>query len=152
MTKTKKKPTTAQLRKAFEKATKPSQILAIALRDLRLTERNKRFVVNMNHWMLNLDGRCNVCLAGAVMANRYPNKCKAAGWTSTPEDFKGKDDTPCKLDALDVLRVGNVKTAAAFMGVPTILKSRIMPSYDHSEPGWWKAVRQLLADLREAGE
>ena len=56
---------------AKELPTKPSELIRLALADLRACERDDRYVVDMGDWHRpSMDDRevCRVCLAGAVLA------------------------------------------------------------------------------------
>jgi hypothetical protein len=47
----------------------PSELIRLALSDLRKVEKDERYVVDMDEWHWPPPrGRCHVCLAGAVMA------------------------------------------------------------------------------------
>lgn len=161
-----KKPTLTQLRCAFEKATKMSQILAIGLHDLRTAERSKKYTVNMYNWCKpQSDGTCIVCLAGSVMAGRYPKMVKDVVDAKRAEDAKrfelspydkvwiGIDEAKIKFRILNCLRNGNVLNAFDLLG--TYLSTdmdREVHEYDAENPKpWWTDMRQLLKDLRAAG-
>ena len=155
----KKQPTQAQLRRAFEKATKLSQILAIALHDLKKVERNKKFVVDMGTWYYPTETKtCEVCLAGAVMVGRYGKFVEAWGVGVSPEKFSKHDDATHKFYALDSLRCGYLAAALSHMGVNPkeyvgdgVEPIRTVAEYHDDKNQWWADMRKLLADLKKAG-
>ena len=154
--KTKKRPTVAKLRAAFEKATKLSTILAIALHDLAKVERSKKFKVNMRWWYCKGSKSCKVCLAGSVMAGRYPNVTREFGkhrelW---PEHsvWDGVDEVSQKFNALDCLRAGRVAAAMGYLRLSiTHQHDREVTDYHKYPKQWWLDMKKLLADLRKAG-
>lgn len=157
MTTTKKRPTPTQLRLAFSRATKLSQILRLALHDLKLVERNRRYEVDMGTWVSrSRDGKCNVCLAGAVMVSRFRIGVKCFDYNCTPANL-GEDSTAQKLRALNALRTGSIRQALYEIGTPTwtllqdVPPGRRVCQYEENKVDWWKSMRQLLKDLRAAG-
>lgn len=51
----------------------PGRALLQALEDLETVEKNPKYAVDMDTWHAPAaNGKCYVCLAGAVLANRYP--------------------------------------------------------------------------------
>lgn len=177
MTKTKKPvdkkhaPSLAQRRKMFEKATKLHEILKVALQELRAVEKDKRFVVDMNHWVqgdgienddFELEIRppsektpCSACLAGSVMVGLYPKVCAQLGWDATPDDFSEIDEVEAKLDALNALRGGCVDEAHSRLypkwdSFPELGLDRKVIDYHDNRVQWWKDMRKLLSDLKKA--
>ena len=52
---------------------KPSELLKVALTDLELVEGDSKYRVDMRNWHTpQYDKTCEVCLAGSVMAKRWP--------------------------------------------------------------------------------
>lgn len=154
----KRKPTQAQLRRAFEKASKLSQVLAIGLHDLRAAELNKKkYKIYMHNWCVKESDKCTVCLAGSVMAGRYPKIVETAyTYDLTPYHgaWDGIDDAKGKFRALNFLRGGEIGHASEVMaGVPYIGDMyREVCEYDAEDPKpWWDDMRKLLKDLRAAG-
>jgi len=77
----------------------PSELIMEALADLRATEKNKKFKINMKTWHTpRFRKPCQVCLAGAVLAQ----KCNKPKDRLRPGEFDTK--TAKKLLALDCLR------------------------------------------------
>lgn len=157
----KRRQTEPQLRKAFERATKLSTILAIGLHDLRLAESSKKLSVYMGSWLCDsFDGHtCFVCLAGSVMAGRYKSvvarmrRKAVVALSVSPDDFEGRDMATEKFYALNLLRTGRVSLAAYYLGIsgvkPTL--DRCAAEYDLDKEAWWADMRVLLKDLRAAG-
>ncbi len=126
---------------------KLSDILTIALEDLDRVEADPTYSVDMGNWHYNNtdNGRCEVCLAGAVMA-------KTLGVSSNKT--RGPEYTSCdaKLRAIDSARKGLVHVALHLCGVD-YTKVRIMDrhvvSYGHI---WFKMQMQtIIAELRLEG-
>lgn len=45
-----------------------SGLLAVAVKDIQLLEKNPKFILDMNYWLKKTNGgKCHVCMAGAVM-------------------------------------------------------------------------------------
>jgi hypothetical protein len=167
MTKAKKKPTVAQLRQEFEKATKLSKILAIALHDFAIAEKMKNVQINMGVWYENGSEICQVCLGGAVMRGRYKSVCQAMVRKreeyreAYPEDLQCFDAAAQKIKALNRLRVGNVSEAAEYLGVvawddikgakKVDKLDRNVHDYHDDRDLWWADMKQLVKDLKEAG-
>jgi len=81
----------------------PSELIMEALADLRATEKNKKFKINMGTWHTP-NGVCSVCFAGAVLAQ----KCNKPNDTLRPNGFDTK--TANKLLALDSLRQYGIRS------------------------------------------
>lgn len=138
-TKTKRK------RKTLAHVKKLSTLLEIGLRDLRKQEMAENSEVDMQT-CLKRNGKCVACLGGSVMRFSLGNRAKEA-W------FNAYDSETClRLSALDSLRKGFVDSAAYSLGVPTSIQLRYVQAYDGPNGEWWKAMRQLLKELKDAGE
>jgi hypothetical protein len=93
----------------------PSQLIRIALHDLRRVEHDARYTVDMGTWHSSEDGdgTCHVCLAGAVIAGilgHGPNE------DVIPETVDRAD--ALRLEALDALRCGDVTGAVYLVLAP----------------------------------
>lgn len=129
------------------KVKKLSTLLAIGLRDLRKQERAKNSKVAMGTW-LKRNGKCEACMAGSVMrfslgmrgrgSEIYPSACDEA--------------VESRLVALNYLRVGEIGFAASDIGIASTLSDRPVAIYSIDRDGWWSDMKQLLADLKAAGE
>ncbi len=88
---------------------KISDLLEVAVDDVIKIKRRKSYALDMFNWHLpavnprNSSGKCTVCMAGAVMANRFPERMKEYNETC-PSDFD--EDTEKKLDTINCLRKG----------------------------------------------
>lgn len=128
----------------------PSRVIEIALEDLEVVEKNPAYRVDMDVWHYAKEGRCSVCFAGAVMANRL-------GVPSTRsrvcQDFT--DATSDRLLALDSFRRGQIEG-----GLRTIdgsyrrhhFQHAFVTAYDRDDPTQFKAdMRKIVETLRQAG-
>ena len=98
-----------------------SELIRIAIRDLKKVERNKRYKIDMNEWHApNLSEKgnlrfCEVCFAGSVMAETCGLKPK--------QDFRGlwenRDWQPL-FAALNSFRTGSI-----YGGCHSLLKSHL---------------------------
>lgn len=128
---------------------KPSELLAVALRDLEKCEKDPRFEIDMNVWCERTGtGHCAVCLAGSVMMQSLNGM---PGPVPVP-DLELITDR--KLRALDHMRSGHIQSAMMLLGrgKDVCPRDRQVPRYDHpTGTGPWKrAMRKLLADLVRA--
>jgi hypothetical protein len=121
------------------------KLLAVGLRDLRKQELTPGCEVNMFTWLHRNKRKrtCTACLAGSVLRSEIRN----------PFHFwENAEYVPDWMDALDDLRQGMVGNALHSLGRATTFGlNRWIPDYDGNRIGWWKAMRQLHADLKKAG-
>ena len=94
--------------------TTPSELIRLALADLRDCERDDRYWVSMTCWHVPLERVCQVCLAGAVMAQ-----------TLGAEPHEGIGDADLarygssvqgRLRALDRFRLGEISAGLSYLG------------------------------------
>lgn len=126
----------------------PSKLLAIALTDLVKVERSKKYVVAMNTWHLANDpDRCQVCLAGAVMAKTL----KADDQLTLEPDHFGINSE--KLQAINYFRVGYIEQACAVLEIRNKLEADVisMPSYENSPQEFKKQMRKMIKTLAKVG-
>lgn len=141
-------------RKSLKGIKKLSTLLALGLRDLKKQERGKTNEVRMSRWWEPRgDGRttCTACLAGSVMKYGLVRPRKTLGLIEV-DPWCYDDDTKKRLLALNGLRMGWVDEASARMDLRTSLKDRCIIDYHTHRERWWKSIKQLLADLKAAGE
>lgn len=125
----------------------PSRLIRLALADLAKCEEDPRYVVNMTTWHDgSTDELCEVCLAGAVMAQTIgtlPDSSTSPCWF---------DDEEMALIALDALRVGDVSLAFddLDLGVPPIDDREITPYEDDTEE-FRTDMNRLADDLEKEG-
>lgn len=129
---------------------KPSELIRLALSDLRKCEADPRYSIDMWAWHAPfLNDRCYVCLAGAVMA-----KSINASITDelAPSDFDGEIST--KLNALDCFRLGDIAGGLDKLGIDTLnLPEAIEPDIEiadhYSNPTQFHADMESLAAMLE---
>ena len=127
---------------------KMSDLIRVALADLRKVEAMpNKYIVNMNAWHHGATGkhRCNVCLAGAVLAQtcKVPRSQLCNG-IAGPEDRK--------IDALNELRSGWVSDAAQSLGIDREgFRDREIIDYNENPEEFHAQMEQLAKDLAEAG-
>lgn len=138
--------------KSLKHIRKLSTLLAFALKDLRKQERTKGCVVDMGTWWRpksELHRECVACLAGSVMRwSLY--KPRVHSIVIYPHNYD--DETAERLAALNAIRGGNIEGAAQHIGVTSAIKFRPVAIYDSNDKAFWSDMKQLLADLRAAGE
>jgi hypothetical protein len=89
----------------------PSELILIALEDLERCEADPRYEVDMGVWHENiLNSKCEVCAAGAVMAQRLD-----VGINCSIEPVNFNDDIRDKLFAINYLRRGKLHLAFGFL-------------------------------------
>lgn len=124
---------------------KPSELIRVALADLAKVEADPRYVVDMGMWHEPLappfDGKCAVCLAGAVMAGTLGISAERS---LRPEDFD--DDTNRKLDDLDEMRLGWVPDRFDFSD-----HGRPITKYADNPARFRADMERFASDLEEAG-
>lgn len=125
---------------------KPSELIRVALDDLAKCEADPdSFTINMGDWLVPENGKCSVCLAGAVMAQSI-NVDRSRALTPY---FLG-ESVRDKLLALNLLRVGDVRIGLSFMGIDKgcdMPSSRMVARY-RDDPAQFRAdMLQLAADL-----
>jgi hypothetical protein len=130
---------------------KLSELIRVALADLRKVEADPRYIVNMANWHVAREGRCEVCLAGAVMAGTLgvdPQR------TASPFEFCD-DELENKLDALDWVRMGNVGNAnwaVTEQAVdPEFIPNENVPAYHDGPEAFHAALSDLANRLEEKG-
>lgn len=133
---------------------KPSELIRVALDDLRKVERSPLYRVDMGEYHTP-NGKCAVCFAGAVMAKSLGTPPSQMAW---PETFGAA--TAKKLEALNALRTGWVESALdeldlkAWNGpMPEGVKSDYrIPAYGkRNRNKFHAAMRKLAKTLERAG-
>ncbi len=125
-------------------AKKPSNFIRQALEDLEVIEKKEGYAINMSTFHDPTDNICEVCLAGAVMANTLGCDPKKS---LDPENFTKKIED--KLNALDCFRMGSIEIALDLLGksIPKgySTDSVTITTYRHS-PEQFKEDMHALAD------
>jgi hypothetical protein len=134
-----------------------SDLLEIAVDDCQEVERDERYVLYMFNWHrpgVRVDGRCMVCMAGAVMVHRLglPIEC-----AREPEDFGVA--TATKLRAIDSMRTGDSLTLVADSGGTEAQDKKLFRAMESIRRAYdkqlgrapWSVYRDAVRALREAG-
>lgn len=121
---------------------KLSALIRVSVGDLDKVLADRKYDIDMNGWHYPTgDGKCAVCLAGAVIAKTFDRLPSA---DVDPDDF-GSDDR-MRLFALNHVRVGDVAGALDQMGVGwRPLWSTEVPPHDAYAGG--PLFRSWLLDL-----
>lgn len=131
----------------------PSALLRLALHDLEKIENDQDYTVNMINWhiyRLSLD-RCEVCLAGAVMAKTLEGDRRSNYW-----NVNFYQESPA-LDALDYFRVGKIGNALDCLGQTEGVYSRGIPltatitRYQDNPKQFKKEIEELGSFLEDKG-
>jgi len=128
---------------------KPSELIRLALSDLRKCEAAPDIKVNMNYWLVPIPGGCAVCLAGAVMRQSLgmiPQK----GLTPSSCDLDVQDADA--LRALNEFRCGRVALGCRGLGVDSqLMLDRSVPEYEEDREAFHAAMQQLASDFEAEG-
>lgn len=126
---------------------RPSELIELALADLKKVERSKKYVVDMSNWHRRSGSNiCHVCLAGAVMAKELKFDSKISAIPSGPETIP--------LAALNALRTGDVEGAFSYLELlytESYKFDRPITDYHQNKSKFYSDMRKLAADLRKAG-
>lgn len=134
---------------------KPSTAIRQALGDLRKAERSRKYTVNMNEWHTPRHGSCHVCLAGAVIANRFDaDHMKDLVPASFDPGLRHEAETN-RLRAMDAFRVGSIGVGLSLFGISSTKKNkcveRDIPEYSDDRKGFYRGLRRLANYLAKAG-
>lgn len=131
---------------------KPSDLIELALTDLEKCESDPYYEIDMGSWHHPEDGKCLVCLAGAVMAQSLGDNPKKV---SSLARWRVRDEvTARKLSALDYFRSGGIAGGLREMRIrhPIGFPATFKPSSYSINATKFKAdLRNLAAQFREAG-
>ena len=139
---------------------KPSELIRVALKDLRACELDPRYEIDMLVWHdPNLikgvevpypQARpCQVCLAGSVMAQSLGTNPQKL---THPREFE--DDTRAALFALEEFRAGHVSTGLACLSIvpdDRLRFNRIIARYKANPARFVNDMYNLAYDLDAAG-
>lgn len=128
----------------------PSELIRLALADLREAEKSPHYVVDMASWhQPTVGARCLVCLAGAVMAFSLGTNFD---YDVSPRHFP--PDTGFKLNAINDLRTGYASAAFSALGLEVEDSNRfdreIVP-YRADREAFHREMEALASDLAKAG-
>lgn len=129
---------------------KPSELLIVALADLEKCERSKKFHIEMAYWFMknDNDGICEVCLAGAVMAQSCPLPgMYQEGALFEPQDYP--EAVEKKLKALNYLRIGNIDDAFNLLSIrrPKALPVQMVAESDYDAQTHYTEVLHTLSQF-----
>ena len=152
---------------------KLSDLLEIAIDDAEAFEATPGCQINASLWLIEKDGLCEACLAGAVARRRLaafglPFLSEVDMWTIRDIELQGIDvDTRKKLVYIDMMRSGRFECRYfdrypvdrvweclkpvrddLFSGY-TPAEARVATKYPNVAS--WSAYREAIANLREAG-
>ena len=129
----------------------PSALIRVALTDLQVIQKNPAYNIKMSMWHMTLvddeETICQVCLAGAVMANTLNADITR---DMSPQDYSRVDAR--KLDALDDFRNGHVGRAFKVLNIPrhpTIPWYVAIDPYDPDYPNIFINAMSDMADMLE---
>lgn len=143
---------------------KLSALLRLAIKDLTKVEKQtKKYNINMSTWhetVTTEDGKskCNVCFAGAVLANSCKTNIKKS-INIRNFDQKLGIKTQAKMIALNELRIGQIDSAMGQLGNKTYqkyLNSNLPNSirvidYHNNKKRFKERMRKLAIRLAKAG-
>lgn len=142
-----KKKTTTRKPKTPTLPDKPSELIRVALADLRKVERSEKYKVDMGNWHgPGRDGRCHVCLAGSVMAKTLKYN---------PDDpvipvCGYGDGTGDKLHALDNFREGLINHGLSNLSLPEtpwFNTRRHICRYEDNREAFFRDMNDLADEL-----
>lgn len=119
---------------------KPSEVLGVAIEDVKKCYADPRYVVDMGHWHTEFENGCHVCLGGSVIAQRlrpdlgdcfYPERVHCPHARS-------------KLRFLDNVRKGGdeyIDEALAIMGVNHHTRNRVVEATRNDLVGFESPTR-----------
>lgn len=128
---------------------KPSALIRVALRDLRLCEEDTGYLINMGRWHTPgyaSVGICEVCLAGSVMAQTLD-----VDRTEHEHPLSFPRATKTRLYALNLLRVGYVEMALDSLDHPRVMEDRHVVTYENDKELFHAQMNRMADDLEEAG-
>lgn len=129
---------------------KPSDLIDLALADLEKAEKSDDYIIEMNVWHKpNDDGKCLVCLAGAVMAFslNFDREMKYV-LANMPKNNQHK------MSALNHFRYGAIRTGFNYMGIPFEAdqpQERYITPYDESPEEFKSQIKRMVKEIRECG-
>ena len=123
---------------------KLSELIELAVRDVQACEADPRYILNMGRWHAPRNGGCEVCMAGAVMAQTLRVPLHEELWAWVDGDKKhdrlpGVDMHRGAFLAINDARVGKLLTALKY------LKSDDLSAEQHEAAEGAEAV--IVAEL-----
>lgn len=127
-------------------SSRPSEALRQALIDLEKVERDSRYVIDMGIWhQPRWDGKCHVCLAGAVMAQTLPPEQLMS--SSKIDDM----DLGHRLMGIDYFRSGDIDTGLKLFGhgCPSSLPPYVTVAKYFNDATMFKQDMRRIIDMLE---
>ncbi len=132
---------------------KPSRLLSLALEDLVITERSKKYCVDMGAWHrpdVNDGDICVVCFAGVVMAQslRIPRD-EYIGQL----DGRFSDSHASKFRALNEFRYGHIEAALEWLKIPlpeSVPAVTYPESYSRNPEEFKRGMKYIITLLKAA--
>jgi hypothetical protein len=124
----------------------PSELIRLALEDLRKCESSSRYEVSMDLWHYPHGDKCYVCLAGAVMAqtlNCPPDRMMFPHQLS-PEWVD-------RLLSLEHFRAGYVNAGLYVLRLKNIMINRGVRDYECNRDGFFEDMELMASDLEKEG-
>lgn len=125
-----------------------SDLAELGIADLRRTELDPRYRIDMLEWHLPDGATCAVCLAGAVMAQTLSAPVDLE-WTPGYADAATNEKA---LRALESLRKGSVRHAADLLDTEAAVPDRPIRDYATDRAGFFADIERLIRELRHAGQ
>jgi len=129
-----------------EPPTLPSELIALALRDIKWVEKHPKYFVKMETWRSG----CGVCFAGSVMTRRF----KITDGRCTPCLFT--TEWANAFWALDRFRLGAVTEGLRHLGIrlqfdDTEIFSVDVCPYEHDPDSFKRDIGNLITLLQREG-
>lgn len=133
---------------------KPSELIRVALCDLRSCEANPNFTIRMWDWFTHRkDDTCTVCLAGAVMARKF-DAAKHFAMDATPSWMAKRGacsvEDASKLSALNEFRCGYMGYGLRSMDIPYVGRENFPVADYHTDKDQFYRDMQKLIDHLES--
>ena len=133
----------------FELPSVPSELITLALADVEKSKKDSHYFICTNVWHeIAPNGRCAICIAGAVMVFSLNAPKKSLSPDFYPLITKNK------LKAIDEFRRGLVGNAFKLLGLDFKTGhefSRNIIQYANDKQCFKSQMQQLASDLKKAG-
>ncbi len=130
--------------------TLPSALIRVALKDLKTCEEDDNYRINMSRWHASdQNGFCEVCMAGAVMAQTIGTDI------TTHQGPRGFDDAVLRdtFYAINLFRVGYIEDALACLKCPAVMEDRVdTVHYMDDRELFFTQMNSIADDLEVLGQ
>jgi len=124
---------------------KPSELIELSLHDLEVVESMPdKYEINMGFWHAAFDNRCDVCLAGAVMAVSL--HLPATTSIVSVDDFKPEFSPMFR--ALNCFRIGRIQDGLGFMGISREVDDVPVSEYADSRVNFKRNMKWIVTFLK----